>query len=175
MEVPAIAVSFPLPLLPPLSPTAPREGYWVWVRAHGMLGIRVVYVCVCVYISPRYHWLTASSGDSEDCLWNWRWIYTVLYITHFFFPSCFDPWPASYSQKLLVFDALCGTFRTIKLRPRQTQCSVCGDNPSITALIDYELFCGSRADDKVAPTLIAVMCVMCWDSILGAEPAAVGP
>ena len=55
----------------------------------------------------------------------------------------------SYSQKLLLFDALCGSFRTIKLRPRQPQCAVCGDNPSITALINYELFCGSRADDKV--------------------------
>jgi adenylyltransferase/sulfurtransferase len=54
----------------------------------------------------------------------------------------------SYSQQLLLFDALCGSFRTIKLRPRQLQCAVCGDNPSITALIDYELFCGSRADDK---------------------------
>jgi adenylyltransferase/sulfurtransferase len=53
-----------------------------------------------------------------------------------------------YSQQLLLFDALGGGFRTIRLRPRQPQCAVCGENPSITALIDYELFCGSRADDK---------------------------
>ena len=47
-----------------------------------------------------------------------------------------------------MFDGLMGTFRTIKLRPRQSQCAVCGDNPSITKLIDYQLFCGSKADDK---------------------------
>ena len=56
---------------------------------------------------------------------------------------------ASYSQKLLMFDALEGMFRVIKLRPRQPHCAVCGDNPTITQLQDYELFCGSRADDKV--------------------------
>lgn len=55
---------------------------------------------------------------------------------------------ASYSQKLLLFDALEGMFRVIKLRPRQSHCAVCGDNPTITHLQDYELFCGSRADDK---------------------------
>ena len=56
--------------------------------------------------------------------------------------------PASYSQKLLLFDALEGMFRVIKLRPRQPHCAVCGDTPTITQLQDYELFCGSRADDK---------------------------
>ncbi|XP_046567076.1 sulfur carrier protein adenylyltransferase-like [Haliotis rubra] len=54
----------------------------------------------------------------------------------------------SFSQRLLLFDALDGMFRTIKLRPRQPQCPVCGDNPSITQLIDYEQFCGARASDK---------------------------
>ncbi len=47
-----------------------------------------------------------------------------------------------------MYDALMCTFRTIKLRPQQPQCVVCGENPSIKELIDYELFCGSRADDK---------------------------
>ncbi|XP_013404551.1 adenylyltransferase and sulfurtransferase MOCS3 [Lingula anatina] len=54
----------------------------------------------------------------------------------------------TYSQRLLLFDGLEGTFRTIKLRPRQQSCVVCGDNPSVTKLIDYEQFCGSRANDK---------------------------
>ena len=52
------------------------------------------------------------------------------------------------SGQLLMYDALLGSFRTIKLRPQQPQCAVCGENPSIKELIDYELFCGSRADDK---------------------------
>jgi hypothetical protein len=29
-------------------------------------------------------------------------------------------------------------FRTIKIRGRQPTCPVCGDNPSITELIDYD-------------------------------------
>jgi hypothetical protein len=41
------------------------------------------------------------------------------------------------------------SFRTIKIRGRQPTCPVCGDNPSITELIDYEQFCGARANDKV--------------------------
>ncbi|KAK3580380.1 hypothetical protein CHS0354_001496 [Potamilus streckersoni] len=55
---------------------------------------------------------------------------------------------SSYSQKMLLFDALDGSFQTIKLRGRQPQCPVCGDNPSITKLIDYEQFCGAKATDK---------------------------
>ena len=54
----------------------------------------------------------------------------------------------TYSQKMLVFDGLLGITRTVKLRPRQPTCAVCGDNPTITRLIDYEVFCSSKADDK---------------------------
>jgi len=54
----------------------------------------------------------------------------------------------SYSKRLLLFDALEATFRSIRLRGRQPHCAVCGDNPSITELIDYEQFCGGRATDK---------------------------
>ncbi len=49
-------------------------------------------------------------------------------------------------------------FRTLKLQ-RDRECPVCGDNPTVTKLIDYELFCGItpavKAADKgtVAPEL----------------------
>ena len=39
--------------------------------------------------------------------------------------------------RLLTYDALKMTFRTVKL-PKNHQCPVCGDNPTITELIDYE-------------------------------------
>ncbi|XP_064086408.1 adenylyltransferase and sulfurtransferase MOCS3-like isoform X1 [Macrobrachium nipponense] len=52
------------------------------------------------------------------------------------------------SQKLLLFDGLEGMFRTVKLRGHKNSCEVCGDNPTVTQLIDYEQFCGSRASDK---------------------------
>ncbi len=43
--------------------------------------------------------------------------------------------------RLLLFDALRMTFRTLKLQ-RDPACPVCGDNPTVTSLIDYEQFCG---------------------------------
>lgn len=53
------------------------------------------------------------------------------------------------SQRLLLFDGAETTFRNVKLRPRNVNCAVCGDNPTIKVLIDYEQFCGSKANDKV--------------------------
>ena len=43
--------------------------------------------------------------------------------------------------RLLLLDAWTMEFRTLKTR-RDPECPVCGDHPSITALIDYEQFCG---------------------------------
>ena len=43
--------------------------------------------------------------------------------------------------RLLLFDALRLKFRELKLE-RDPNCPVCGRNPTITSLIDYEAFCG---------------------------------
>jgi molybdopterin/thiamine biosynthesis adenylyltransferase/rhodanese-related sulfurtransferase len=43
--------------------------------------------------------------------------------------------------RLLLVDALNMRFRELKLR-KNPECPVCGTNPSVTALIDYEHFCG---------------------------------
>lgn len=43
--------------------------------------------------------------------------------------------------RLLVINALNMNFRELTLR-RNPECPVCGDNPSVTELIDYEQFCG---------------------------------
>jgi molybdopterin/thiamine biosynthesis adenylyltransferase/rhodanese-related sulfurtransferase len=47
--------------------------------------------------------------------------------------------------RYLLFDALDGTFREVKLR-RDPACPVCGDHPTITEYIDYEGFCASPAE-----------------------------
>lgn len=52
------------------------------------------------------------------------------------------------SGKLLLYDGSVCTFRSIKLRDKKDDCGVCGSNPSITRLIDYEQFCGMAATDK---------------------------
>lgn len=46
------------------------------------------------------------------------------------------------TNRLLLFDALEMTFRQVKLR-RNPECPLCGENPTIHELIDYEDFCGS--------------------------------
>ena len=48
---------------------------------------------------------------------------------------------SSLIGRLLLFNSLDMKFRELKLR-RDPQCPLCGDNPSITKLIDYEMFCG---------------------------------
>lgn len=52
---------------------------------------------------------------------------------------------SSLSGKMLLFDGYSGTFRTVKLRPRQEKAV------QITKLIDYEQFCGALATDKEKP------------------------
>ena len=47
----------------------------------------------------------------------------------------------SLSSRLLLIDALSMNFREVKLR-RNPACPLCGDNPTVTELIDYEIFCG---------------------------------
>jgi adenylyltransferase/sulfurtransferase len=43
--------------------------------------------------------------------------------------------------RMLHFDTLTGDVRTLKLR-RDPKCVVCGEHPTVTKLIDYEVFCG---------------------------------
>ena len=43
--------------------------------------------------------------------------------------------------RLLLYSALDMSFRELKLR-RDPKCPVCGDNPTVTELIDYQQFCG---------------------------------
>ncbi len=50
------------------------------------------------------------------------------------------------SGRLLLFDALKMQFRELKLR-KNPDCPVCGTNPTLTELIDYEEFCGIRGEE----------------------------
>ena len=43
--------------------------------------------------------------------------------------------------RLLLYDALGMSFREMKLR-KDPDCPVCGENPTVTELIDYQEFCG---------------------------------
>ncbi|XP_054653213.1 adenylyltransferase and sulfurtransferase MOCS3 isoform X2 [Dunckerocampus dactyliophorus] len=55
---------------------------------------------------------------------------------------------SSCGQQLVMFDAESARFRSIRLRPKKSSCAVCGEQPSVTQLVDYEALCGSAATDK---------------------------
>jgi len=49
--------------------------------------------------------------------------------------------------RLVLYDALNMEFTEVKLR-KNPNCPVCGENPTVTELIDYEQFCGMPAHDR---------------------------
>jgi adenylyltransferase/sulfurtransferase len=61
--------------------------------------------------------------------------------------------------RLLLFDALGMRFRELKLR-KDPKCPICGENPTIHELIDYQQFCGITPEpvapvggaDQISPT-----------------------
>ncbi len=53
--------------------------------------------------------------------------------------------------RFLIYDALKMKFRELKLR-KDPECPVCGTNPTVTKLIDYEQFCGIRPEPQPAQT-----------------------
>jgi molybdopterin/thiamine biosynthesis adenylyltransferase/rhodanese-related sulfurtransferase len=48
--------------------------------------------------------------------------------------------------RLMIYDALEMSYRTVRVR-KDPECAICGKNPSITGLIDYDAFCGAVSAD----------------------------
>jgi sulfur-carrier protein adenylyltransferase/sulfurtransferase len=48
--------------------------------------------------------------------------------------------------RLMIYDALEMSYRSVKVM-KDPECPVCGKNPSITGLIDYDAFCGTVSDE----------------------------
>ncbi len=57
----------------------------------------------------------------------------------------------SLVSRLLLIDALSMSFREVRLK-RNPSCPLCGDNPTVTELIDYEIFCGLTAPEAAGVT-----------------------
>jgi adenylyltransferase/sulfurtransferase len=49
----------------------------------------------------------------------------------------------------MIYDALEMTYRTVRVR-KDPECAICGKNPTITSLIDYDAFCGVVSEDAAA-------------------------
>ena len=45
------------------------------------------------------------------------------------------------TERLLLVDGLNMEFRVVRTR-RNPNCPLCGDTPTVTELVDYEIFCG---------------------------------
>jgi molybdopterin/thiamine biosynthesis adenylyltransferase/rhodanese-related sulfurtransferase len=60
--------------------------------------------------------------------------------------------------KLMIYDALEMEYRKLPVR-KDPNCAICGENPTVTELIDYEAFCGAlseEAADAAADSTISV-------------------
>ncbi|MGH3265100.1 MAG: ThiF family adenylyltransferase, partial [Trebonia sp.] len=55
----------------------------------------------------------------------------------------------SLAGRLMIYDALEMSYRTVRVR-KDPECAICGKNPSITELIDYDAFCGAVSEDAQA-------------------------
>lgn len=109
----------------------------------GVIGVLQALEAIKIIIGiPGMHFFSNYLFNIRINKLNAKLTIFIFFLTHFA--------TASFSQQLLLFDAMTGKFRNIKLRARQKECSSCGDNPSITKeLINYEEFCGAPACDQV--------------------------
>ncbi len=60
--------------------------------------------------------------------------------------------------KLMIYDALEMEYRKLAVR-KDPSCAICGENPTVTELIDYDAFCGAISDeaaDAAADATISV-------------------
>jgi sulfur-carrier protein adenylyltransferase/sulfurtransferase len=48
--------------------------------------------------------------------------------------------------RLMIYDALEMTYRSVRVN-KDPECAVCGKNPTVTELIDYDAFCGAISDE----------------------------
>ncbi len=66
--------------------------------------------------------------------------------------------------KLMIYDALEMEYRKLKVR-KDPNCALCGENPTVTGLIDYDAFCGAiseQAADAAAGSTISVSQLEQW-------------
>jgi len=59
--------------------------------------------------------------------------------------------PTTLSGRFLVYDALSMTFRELKLG-KNKNCPICGENPRIKELVDYEEFCNMKKEEEKSLT-----------------------
>ena len=70
--------------------------------------------------------------------------------------------------RLMIYDALEMTYRQVRIR-KDPNCAVCGDNPTVTELIDYEAFCGSISIEAAEAAMDSTISVRDFKVLLDAR------
>jgi sulfur-carrier protein adenylyltransferase/sulfurtransferase len=70
--------------------------------------------------------------------------------------------------RLMVYDALEMSYRGIKVR-KDPNCAICGENPTVTGLIDYDDFCGAVSDEATEAVVGSTITVKDLDEWLKAD------
>jgi len=61
--------------------------------------------------------------------------------------------------RLMIYDALEMEYRKLKVR-KDPSCALCGENPTVTGLIDYDTFCGAVSDEAAEAAADATISVI---------------
>jgi len=61
--------------------------------------------------------------------------------------------------RLMLYDALEMGYRTLDVR-KDPDCAICGENPTVTELIDYEEFCGAITDEAAEAVVDSTISVL---------------
>jgi adenylyltransferase/sulfurtransferase len=69
--------------------------------------------------------------------------------------------------RLMIYDALEMSYRDVKVR-KDPECAVCGKNPTVTELIDYEEFCGVISEEAADAARDATISVTQLKSMMDA-------
>ncbi|GGD28086.1 adenylyltransferase/sulfurtransferase MoeZ [Nocardioides daphniae] len=67
--------------------------------------------------------------------------------------------------KLMIYDALEMEYRKLKVR-KDPSCALCGENPTVTDLIDYETFCGAISDEAAEAAADSTISVRQLETLL---------
>jgi sulfur-carrier protein adenylyltransferase/sulfurtransferase len=67
--------------------------------------------------------------------------------------------------KLVIYDALEMEYRKLKVR-KDPNCALCGENPTVTGLIDYETFCGAISEEAADAAVDATISVAQLEQML---------
>ncbi len=67
--------------------------------------------------------------------------------------------------RLMIYDALEMEYRKLKVR-KDPNCALCGENPTVTGLIDYDAFCGAISEEAAEAAADSTISVITLEQML---------